>query len=552
MKILKSSLLTGILLSITLAGFAQNEKSTKIADPVVQKIISIEAEGNQTMNHLDVMTNRFGGRLLGSDAYTHAADWAVYMFEKWGLEVHKEYVGELPVGFNRGPWFGRMINGNEALHFVTPSYTAGTHGVERGTVVNEPQTTAQFNKIKHTVNGAWVLIGGINRGWPIDQSPRGDSLRAVIIEKNDSIARINDEIEEYNYEISDTREHLENMLVNARSKKEIASIKKELASLGQEKETIPLIKEPGLFFRQLKEAGMLGMIQADNAPLTALYDRLNVNTMSWDNLPEIPDIKLDKKQYDVIKEMVDNREYVELEFDIRNHFYMGPVPYHNVYAVLRGTEYPDEYVICCGHLDSYDSATGGVDCGTGIAPTMEAARLLAATGAKPKRSIIFALWAGEEYGLLGSQGYVEKHIDEMPNIVNVFNRDGGPTVADEWSVPQEWYDLVEPVCEPLYNLDERFPFTLSVSDYYPCEVPKKAGGADHMSFAVKGVPAISFGQSDPLGYNFSYMEIWHTDRDLYTKSIPVYMEHTSLVNAIILWGIANLDQKLPADAVYKK
>lgn len=552
MKILKSSLLTGILLSITLAGFAQNEKSTKIADPVVQKIISIEAEGNQTMNHLDVMTNRFGGRLLGSDAYTHAADWAVYMFEKWGLEVHKEYVGELPVGFNRGPWFGRMINGNEALHFVTPSYTAGTHGVERGTVVNEPQTTAQFNKIKHTVNGAWVLIGGINRGWPIDQSPRGDSLRAVIIEKNDSIARINDEIEEYNYEISDTREHLENMLVNARSKKEIASIKKELASLGQEKETIPLIKEPGLFFRQLKEAGMLGMIQADNAPLTALYDRLNVNTMSWDNLPEIPDIKLDKKQYDVIKEMVDNREYVELEFDIRNHFYMGPVPYHNVYAVLRGTEYPDEYVICCGHLDSYDSATGGVDCGTGIAPTMEAARLLAATGAKPKRSIIFALWAGEEYGLLGSQGYVEKHIDEMPNIVNVFNRDGGPTVADEWSVPQEWYDLVEPVCEPLYNLDERFPFTLSVSDYYPCEVPKKAGGADHMSFAVKGVPAISFGQSDPLGYNFSYMEIWHTDRDLYTKSIPVYMEHTSLVNAIILWGVANLDQKLPADAVYKK
>lgn len=66
-----------------------------------------------------------------------------------------------------------------------------------------------------------------------------------------------------------------------------------------------------------------------------------------------PDIKLDFRQYEKIKEMVQLREYVELEFDIRNHFYMGPVPYYNIVAVLRGSEYPEEYVICGGHLDSY-------------------------------------------------------------------------------------------------------------------------------------------------------------------------------------------------------
>ena len=40
-------------------------------------------------------------------------------------------------------------------------------------------------------------------------------------------------------------------------------------------------------------------------------------------------------------------------------------------------------------MDSYDVATGGVDCGTGIAPAMETARMLMAAGAKPKRSIVF-------------------------------------------------------------------------------------------------------------------------------------------------------------------
>ena len=69
---------------------------------------------------------------------------------------------------------------------------------------------------------------------------------------------------------------------------------------------------------------------------------------------------------------------------------------------------------------------------------------------------------------------------------------------------------------------------------------------------MNGVPALSFGTGDPLGYNFSYSEIWHTDRDLYNMSIPPYMEHTAIVNAVVFWGLANLDERLPQDAVYKK
>ena len=520
-------------------------------DPIVKKVMALAAEDNQTMDHLDIVTNRFGGRPIGSDAYTHATDWAVYMFEKWGLEVHKEYAGEVSVGFNRGPWFGRMINGNEALHFTTPSYTAGTKGLQRGHVVIEPKTRAEFERMKQTIKGAWVLIGGTSKGWPIDYTERGDSKRAEIIAQNDSISQLNAEIRQYNSSIFNQKRNLDKQLQITKSAKEAAKIKAKIESL-KEKELIPLIEEPALFYREMLEAGALGIIQSAPVPITTLYDRANIDNgyMTWDNLPTLPDIKLDFRQYDKIKEMVELREYVELEFDIRNHFYMGPVPYYNVVAILRGTEFPDEYVICGGHLDSYDAATGGVDCGTGIAPTMEAARLLATAGAKPKRSIIFALWAGEEFGLLGSKAWVEQHQEEMPNIVNYFNRDGGPTVANSMSVPKEWYDALVPVCEPLKDLDPRFPFKLSVNDRYPMAIPDNAGGSDHAYFMMSGVPVIGFGTGDPLGYNFSYGEIWHTDRDLYTKSIPEYMEHTSIVNAIVLWGIANLPEKLPADAVY--
>lgn len=517
-------------------------------DPVVEKVIAIAAQDNQTMDHLDVLCNRFGGRPLGSDAYNNAADWCVYMFKKWGLEASKEEVGELNVGFNRGPWFGKMVGGNGmTLHFTTPSYTAGTKGVQRGTVVKEPKTKAQFEQMKGTIKGAWVLIGGKSSGWPIDYSPKGDERRAEIIAKNEEITKQNNEIRAYNTNISNQKAALKKEIgekpkTQAKNEAAIASLK--------EKAYLPLIEEPALFYKEMKAAGMLGIIQSAPAPITTLYDRKNIETMTWETLPTTPDIKLEDTQYNMIAEMVNKREYFQLEFDIRNHFKMGPVKYHNVIATIKGSEFPDEYILCGGHLDAFDVATGGVDCGTGVAPTMEAARLLATAGAKPKRTIMFCLWAGEEYGLWGSKFWVEHNPDKLPNIVNFFNRDGGPTVANSLSVPEAWYNELIPVCAPLTNLNPDFPFTLTKNNRYPVEIPKNASGTDHAHFAMSGVPTIGFGTADPLGYNFSYGEIWHTDRDLYNKSIPEYMDHTSIVNAIVLWGMANLPQKLPAGAVY--
>ena len=525
---------------------AQNTRT----DPVVEKIIAAAQADNQTMQHLDVMCNRFGGRLLGSAAYEDAAKWALSMFQKWGLEARLDTVGEYQVGFNRGPWFGRMIGGNEmTLHFTTPSYTAGTKGIQRGTVTREPYTTAEFERKKGLYKDAWVLIGGRSLGWPIDYTPAADEERAKIIAENDSIDKKNMEIRRRNSEKSYRRHQLEREITAATTSKERKKKQEEYDAIVLE-ELVPIQEVPGLFYKQMRDAGMLGIIQSAPVPITTLYDRKNIDSLTWETLPVLPDIKLDERQYKQIADMVDNREYFQLEFDIRNHFRPGPVPYYSVIGILPGTEYPDEMIVCCGHLDSYDVATGGVDCGTGIAPTMEAARLLYEAGAKPKRSIMFALWAGEEFGLLGSKYWVENNTDKLPNIVNVFNRDYGPLVAESLTVPQDWYEDLVPVCAPLTNLNPEFPFTLNTSDNYPTDRPTRAGGSDHAYFTMNGVPAIGFGISDPKGYDFNYGEIWHTDRDLYNKSIPEYMDHTSIVNAIVLYGMANMDRRLPAESVY--
>jgi len=78
----------------------------------------------------------------------------------------------------------------------------------------------------------------------------------------------------------------------------------------------------------------------------------------------------------------------------------------------------------------------------------------------------------------------------------------------------------------------------------------KEGGSDHAYFAMNGVPTITFKNTDPLGTNFSYFEIWHTNRDLYNMSIPQYMEYTSVTQAVTLYNIANLKRLLPRDQIY--
>jgi hypothetical protein len=509
------------LITNSVFGFSFYQNHSDKTDPAIERIIELGKTDNRAMHHLDILTNRIGGRLSGSDAYNNAAVWAASQFTKWGMTVEMDEAGEVPVGFNRGPWFGRMLGENGMiLHFATPSYTSGTKGVQRGHVVLEPKTRSQFERMKGTLNGAWVLITGTNDGWPVDISGYAHDRRRRIIERNEVIEQENNRI------------RLEN-----RGKPE-----------GLREELLPLEDEPALFYHEMVDAGIIGIIQRSPVPIRALYDRRNLHGMSFDNLPSIPDIKLNEHQYAVIEQMAGERRYFQLEFDIRNYFKPGPVKYHNVIGIIPGTEFPDEYVIMGGHLDAFDVAAGAVDNGSGVAPAMEAARLIMEAGGKPRRTILVCLWAAEEFGLLGSRHWVENNKDKLDRISNMFNRDNGPLVASSLSVTPAMREDFERIVAPLKNINPDFPFELL--EHEPLRIPAFAGGTDSGSFAVKGVPVITFGLTDPKGYDFQYGEIWHTERDLYNMSIAEYQEHTSIVTAIVVLGIANLDRLLSREGYW--
>lgn len=492
---------------------------------VIDKIIKTAREDNRTMQHLDVLTNRIGGRITGSGAYETAVKWTASLFEKWGLEVQIQEAGEVPVGFDRGPWFGKMMDHDGmTLHFATPSYTSGTKGVQRGHVVMEPKTQEQFEKMKGKLNGAWVLITGENNGWPIDYSSAGDFVRAKIIKDNIAIRKYNDSISR----------------INRRNTDETPIPLKELKDA------------PALFYKEMREAGILGIIQSSPVPIPALYDRQNLMQMDfYDNLPSCPDIKLNAHQYRIIEQKVKERRFFLLEFDIRNRFRPGPVKFHNVLGILKGSKYPDEYVMTGGHLDSFDAATGAVDCGTGVAVNLEAARMITEAGGKPKRTIIFCLWAAEEFGLWGSKYWVENNKDKLSKISNYFNRDGGPTVANSITVPPAMYDDFQKAVKRVNEINPDFPFTLKKREGEPPAKPRFAGGSDYAYFAMNGAPAISFGEADPKGYDFNYREVWHTERDTYNMSIPEYMEHSAAVTAVVVYNLANLDKLLSREGLYR-
>jgi N-acetylated-alpha-linked acidic dipeptidase len=107
--------------------------------------------------------------------------------------------------------------------------------------------------------------------------------------------------------------------------------------------------------------------------------------------------------------------HMKLAFDWQNR------PLHDVIVRIPGTEFPDEWIVYGNHHDAW--VNGAADPTSGQVSLMETARgfgELLKTGWKPKRTIILASWDGEEWGLLGSTEWAEKHAQELTGKAVVY------------------------------------------------------------------------------------------------------------------------------------
>ncbi len=436
----------------------------------IERLIALSRTDNRVQEHLRHLSLAIGPRLTGSHNLMDAERWCRDQFAAFGLDARLEPWGEFAVGFDRGARSGGML-APEEIEFVFTT-PAWTPGTQGA------------------LRGPALL-------YPEDQA----ALEAL------------------------------------RPRLKGSWVVRPASPAGPRGEGEPRPPRVTNEWRQevdqaLIEAGAAGEISAGRGD--ELVHTGGNPRIEWSDLPRKTSIVLRGDQHADLVERLEKGEAVELEFDIDNRFFQGPVPLHNVVADLRGAENPDEYVIVCGHLDSWDGAQGALDNGTGCATTLEAARLLALSGVQPKRTIRFILWSGEEQGLLGSQAYVEANKDLLPRISAVFNHDEGTNYLSGLRVTPEMMPVMREVCAPLLDLDPHKPFELTEQESLG------GGGSDHASFLRAGVPGFFWRQSGRSDYERHH----HTQYDTFEAAIPAYQEHSALVAALVAFGVAEQDALL--------
>ena len=138
----------------------------------------------------------------------------------------------------------------------------------------------------------------------------------------------------------------------------------------------------------------------------------------------IPSAAISTKHADLLSGMLKLDTNIQFYFK-QNSKQLDDVLSHNVIGEITGTEYPDEYIVVGGHLDSWDLGDGAHDDGAGCTQSMEVLRLLKLSGIKPKRSIRVVLFMNEENGLRGGNKYAEIAAQKNENHIFALESDAG-------------------------------------------------------------------------------------------------------------------------------
>ena len=209
----------------------------------------------------------------------------------------------------------------------------------------------------------------------------------------------------------------------------------------------------------------------------------------------------------------------------------------NVVGEVAGREKRDEVVVVSGHLDSWDLGRGAIDDGAGCAIAIEAARLVARSPRRPRRTIRVVLWANEESGLAGGKGYAARHAAELAKHAGAIEADSGTGSPQGFS----WNaaDALEPALAALAKLLE----PLGAGSLRR----GGAGGADTSPLLPAGVPL--FGLRQETGRYFDYH---HTADDTFDKIEPASLDKAAASVAALAYALADLPETYPRPATEAK
>jgi hypothetical protein len=448
----------------------------------------------QAMDHSEVMANLrelsdvIGPRLSGSPAMRRANDWTAARFRSYGLTATLE---PYPFGvtWERGPVSLRLVAPfSRAVTAHSWAWTAGTGGktLSGPVVLADLSTPDSLALYKGKVRGAWVLPRASYPMWnpdgppmsPSDSASLKEALRVRGLPTADTSAAAVFARRQYNLDL-------------------------------------PYV---------LKAAGALGTL-VDGAKEHGLM------TMSGspDRVAPLPNLVIAHEDYAMLERQIIAGADPRLEGRVENVVGRVPVQQWNTVAEIAG-ERPGQVVILGAHLDSWDLGQGVTDNGTGSMVVLEAARAIARSGLKPKRTIRFILFSGEEEGLLGSKAYAAAHAASADSIQAILVLDNGTGAITGQALQGRdelaglWRDLLAPVAS--LGAD-------SVRSAWKT-------GTDHLSFLPYGVPGFNFDQL-PRGYFHTH----HSQTDTYDHAVPGDLKQAAAVMAVTAFELANLPELLP-------
>jgi carboxypeptidase Q len=303
------------------------------------------------------------------------------------------------------------------------------------------------------------------------------------------------------------------------------------------------VKEADDIRKVLDDAGISGRIFGTTG--IYVWSHGNFKDKTYEKHPMDVEVTITRADYQKLADAIDKGTPAEVEFNLDNRWIRGPLPQYNVVAEIPGTDKPDEIVIVSGHLDSWNSpgSQGANDNGTGSCVALETARILAATHAKPKRTIRFILWSGEEEGLLGSKAYVDAHTADLDKISAVLVDDGGSNYHSGFTA----YDVDRPMLEEAFAATNA-AFPDMQLKFRETKDMTKANGSDHAPFDWKGIPGLDVGQAGKQ----RYVRVWHTQFDRFEEAVPEYLVQGATDFAIVSYNLACADTMLPRVALTKK
>ena len=486
---------------------------------VVAQIREEGLQRSQIANTLSYMADVLGARLTNSIAMDKAQRWAVEEMKRIGLN-----------GINREPFMEYGVSwDNEyvSIHLLEPDYqpmvgypiahTPGTNGKqELQAIIADVRTRQDLETLEGKIRGVAVLstppaiidLSRFETGTPKRSAQEMRELAEAVVPPPPG-----------------PDPYFSRLYPDPPQNPDVLTATERLAFYV--KEGVAVVLE--------SSSGWPGAVRGFARPGAKIDLWSREATMS-----SVPIVAVTPEHYNRMYRILRRGIPVSLEVEVRNSHGTSVKQASNVLGEIPGTDLAQEVVMMGAHFDTWHASPNASDNTSGVAVVLEAARILKAIGAEPRRTIRVALWSGEEQGLYGSRAYVRKHFGN-PNDTNIgttpeyetfsayFNQDYGPgQYRGIWLQENEHVrQTFKAWMEPFHDMGMT---TISLQG---------VGSTDHVPFDNIGLPAFQFLQARVGGTG------GHTNLDFF-DTVPIEdLMKNAVIMASFVYHTAMADERIP-------